>query len=550
MSMNTTPRTPQLDFPATTGALIRRAAEKFGDKAFVVTPQASVSYAQVEAASLAFARHLLGAGVGKGTRVGAQLPFGADWFVAWLGATRIGALFIPLSTAYKPPELAKVLRQSDVDTWLVSHGQDRIAYLEATIEKLASMRAPLRTAQLPFLRRICLCGSAKPTGDVPPWAQSLDLMDPRMGQDSGISLQLLEAAQAEVTPADLMVVIYTSGTVSEPKGVVHTHGAMVRHGAQLVRFLDLTGDDKVYCGMPLFWVGGISCSTMPTMHVGATLLGMDRFDAGVALDLMEREQATVMTGWPAVTGPVMTHPSIKSRRIPAMSHPWYAPAGPRKHHSLGMSETCGPHTGCFADTRGRPVPEGFRNSMGVELPFIEHRIVHPDTGAQLPDGERGAILVRGYSLMNGLIKKEREEVFESDGFYNTGDEGFFHEGILYLTGRLTDMIKTSGNNVAPAEVEQALLALPGLLQAHVLGIPDAQRGEIVVAVLVPRSGAQGSTQWSAQALDADLRKSISNYKVPRKFLMLQADEIPFLSSGKLDRRLLRQQVMEGAGRVI
>jgi acyl-CoA synthetase (AMP-forming)/AMP-acid ligase II len=160
----------------------------------------------------------------------------------------------------------------------------------------------------------------------------------------------------------------------------------------------------------------------------------------------------------------------------------------------------------------------------------------------LADGERGAIHVRGYSLMNGLVKKEREEVFEPDGFYDTGDEGFFHEGILYLTGRLTDMIKTSGNNVAPAEVERAMLALPGVLQAHVLGVPDDARGEIVAAVVVPKAGAE----VDAELLTAELRKSLSNYKVPRKLIVLAAADVPFLGSGKVDRRSLRQMLIERA----
>jgi acyl-CoA synthetase (AMP-forming)/AMP-acid ligase II len=525
-------RAPDVGFLPTTATLVRRGAALFGDKPLIVTPEGQATYAEVEAASRRLARKLLAEGIGKGRRVGAVCGFGAEWLVTWLAVTRIGALFLPFSTACKPPELAQLLRQGDVDTLLLPRdllGIERTGWLEQAIPGLAQSRAPLRCPAVPFLRRIWLAGA----GPLPPWAARLDVLAPG---DSDVDDALLEAVEAEVTPADLMVVIHTSGTTATPKGVVHTHGAMVRHGQAAARFLDLGPDDRMYCGMPFFWVGGIAFSIMSCMHVGATLLGMERFDAGTALDLMERMQATVMTGWPAVTGPLMAHESLSQRDIPALRHPFYAPGKPRKHHSLGMTETCGPHTGCFAATRDRPVPAGYTRSMGTPIPFMEHRIVDPETGTVLPDDHRGAIHVRGYSLMNGILKREREEVFTPDGWYDTGDEGLFHEGILYLTGRLSDMVKTSGNNVAPAEVEQALAALPGVQQAHVAGIPDAARGELVAAAIVLQPGAT----LCVEDLQAALRSQLSNYKVPRKFVFLRLEQVPWLPSGKVDRRRLKE----------
>jgi acyl-CoA synthetase (AMP-forming)/AMP-acid ligase II len=197
-----------------------------------------------------------------------------------------------------------------------------------------------------------------------------------------------------------------------------------------------------------------------------------------------------------------------------------------------MTEMCSVHTSW---DQYEPLPESRRGAFGKTLPGIEHKVVDPETGEELPAGEDGELWARGYSLMQGLYGREREEVFEPDGWYRTGDAGHFDaDGWFFFTGRLGDMVKTPGGaNVTPAEVEAALMAYPDVSEAYVTGIP-ADGGQLVVGAVVPRTG---------EALDGDelrarLRADLSAYKVPKHLWVCAKSDLPFLQSGKIEKREL------------
>jgi acyl-CoA synthetase (AMP-forming)/AMP-acid ligase II len=191
-----------------------------------------------------------------------------------------------------------------------------------------------------------------------------------------------------------------------------------------------------------------------------------------------------------------------------------------------------------------PIPERLRGSFGAPLPHIEHRIADPATGATLEDGEEGEICVRGYCLMTRRYKHEREEVLDVDGWFHTGDRGFLRDGYLFFTGRLTEMIKTHGANVSPREVELALEQQPDVAQGFVMGVPDAERGEAVAAVVVPADGCV----LDVDDLRARLQELLSAYKVPRRVLVLRDDEVPWLASQKADRLAIRDLLARDASR--
>jgi len=316
---------------------------------------------------------------------------------------------------------------------------------------------------------------------------------------------------------------------------------MVRHGLSNAQSYDLKPSDRLYCGMPFFWIGGLAHTLIPALHCGATLMGQEKFEAGEALGLMEREQASIIIGWEGITGPLLAHPSYETRNFPAKHHPLFVPGAPGRIAGLGMTETCGPYSGTSPEERLRN-PDRPVNCVGRTRPYMERRIVEPESGRVLGEGERGAIHVRGYALAEGLLKRERTEVFDPDGWYNTGDQGYVQDGLLFFTGRLTEMIKTSGNNVSPAEVESALRQCSGVLQAYVAGVPDAQRGEVVAAAIVPAPGAR----IDAADVQAQLRDSLSNYKVPRRFLVLSRDGVPWLATGKVDRLAIKRRLQDEA----
>ena len=511
--------------------LLRRAVDRFATADFVVTPERRLTFADVSEASASLAATFVGAGLGKGSRIGAHFSYGPEWVVAWLAANRIGAIYVPLSTAYKPAELRGALRHADVGLLLApSHlfGVDRRPFVEEALPSLLAATSPdLQLPESPYLRGIWLDGPA------PPWARAMSVLSGAVDGIVRVPDLIVSAIEDEVRPSDLAISIYTSGTTAEPKGVVHTQGAIARKAFSVADSMEYVEGDRVFCGMPLFWVGGIAHQVAPALAVGATLLCVERPDPEPSLDLMEREQATRLSGWPGVTGPILAHPSVADRRFPALDLPVFAP-GVLRGGGIGMTETLGGYT----TSKGVSVvvPEGERGScLGRLIDDFEVRVVDPTTQSEQPEGTSGAIHVRGYCLMAGLHKHEREETFTADGWYDTGDKGYLQDGLLYFEGRYKEQIKTSGNNVAPPEVEAVFQAFPEVAAAHVLGIPDEVRGELVTAALVPAAG---------QVIDVDdvcdrARKELSNYKVPRKVLVLQPADVPRLATGKPDRLAIR-----------
>lgn len=538
-SVPTAPSFPP--FAPTSGTLVRECARRFGPHPFVVLGDERLTYAEAEERSSRLARGLLASGVGKGTRVGLLAPNSPEWVVAWLAATRIGAVVAMLNTYNKAPELRRTIRHADLHTLLTVGellGTDELDRLEEAVPGLDDPSGRQRHEHLmlpshPYLRSVWTWGAAPRT-----WCGPLDDLAAR-GDD--VSEELLAEVEAEVHPSDPMVIVYSSGSTADPKGAVHTHGATVRHAHNLWQMRDLRHDDVLYTPMPLFWVGGFSFTLMAAMHAGATLVFEERFEPGATLDLIERERVTQVLGWPHMAKALVDHPTFARRDLSAIRAGNVTALLPQdeqvdaevpKANSLGMSETLGPHT-FYPRVPLTPETEG---SFGVSVPGVEHRIVDPVTLEDVPVGGTGEVWLRGYSLMVGLNKRELSDTFTADGWYRTGDAGRFDEaGHFYFTGRMGDLIKTSGMNVTPREVEIALEELPEVVMAFVTGIDHADRGQDVVAAIALSPGAE----LDAEAARARVKERLANYMVP-KHVAVFADqtELPWLDSGKVDRRRL------------
>jgi acyl-CoA synthetase (AMP-forming)/AMP-acid ligase II len=296
--------------------------------------------------------------------------------------------------------------------------------------------------------------------------------------------------------------------------------------------------------MPLCWVGGFSFTLLRALSVGAAFITQDKMDVGVALQLLERERVSCVSAWPALGAQLAAHPDFPNTDLSALRlgtfyqgrSPETRPADPGLSvTSLGMSETAGPHTFWTAQEDRDGSPEEFRGSFGHEIPGVSHRIVDAE-GKDVPERTEGEVWVRGYSLMLGLYKRERGEVLDADGWYHTGDRGYFDRGWFFFTGRKSDLIKTKGANVSPSEVEAALCDIPGVQQAFVFGIDHEEYGQEVVALVVPNASVNPAPD--AESLTPQLRERLSSYKVPRKIFLLAQAEVPYLSSQKADRRAL------------
>ena len=536
---------PELDFVPTMPNVVRRAAERFGDDPYVVMPDARMTFAEADRASRRVAKEMLTRGIGKGTRVGIQFGYGFEWIIAFCAATRIGAVCLPMSTAYRPAELRKSVVNGDVHTLIVPAvfgGEDHLAYVEQAFPSLAQAGADQHyLPEAPFLRSVWAAGGCER-----PWAESVDLGVVADHSQSQVDDAFLEAVEAQVTPGDWLMIIHTSGTTGDPKGVIHTHGSFVRHNENLSTFNGITAETTQFSGLPWFWIGGVVLSVGHALAKGFTLLCLERFDNEAALDLIIAEEPWVVGMWGQLGQRFRQYVDSTGRDVsgvPAFAPPPGGPVDPALlHNSLGQTESMGPHTAPGPEA-GQVLPEELRGSFGPPVPHIEHRIVDPDTGQDMPPGEEGEVIVRGYSISAGLYKRERHEAFDADGWLHTGDRGYFKQGYLFFTGRFTEMIKTLGSNVAPREVELVLEAAPGVGLAIVMGVPDDERGEIVAAVLVPVPGE--SVDFAA--VRAHAAEELSSYKVPRHMMVVESDDMPTLGSGKPDKRTLFMMLEEDLG---
>ncbi|WP_085141560.1 class I adenylate-forming enzyme family protein [Mycolicibacterium conceptionense] len=506
--------------PLTIPALLRRSVAEFGESDYLVTPTERLTHLEAEQRSAHLARWLLNEGVGKGSRVGLFFPNGAEWVTWWLAVSRIGAVAVPLSTLYTPAEIAKVLRLADIGL-LIAPGTvlniDVAERLEAALPELADQSTPrlaLRTA--PYLRRIAVVGAIDR-----PWASTAcdETTD-------GVPSEVLAAAEAEVSPADLAIMVHTSGSTADPKGVLHTHGTLVRQTTTwpaAIRAITGTQDEaRILCAMPFFWIGGLLAVT-GALHEHVTLVIMPKLDPATALDLAERERITGIVGWPAFTQKLREHPSFADRDLSS--------APMLRDGPLDIAMTDVPD--------GFPVHRTMTETAGG-FAFTDMAIVD-EHGAPVAPSDTGELLVRGIGVMAGYNKRERSETFDADGWYHTGDKVYRRDGDprLFYVGRTTDLIKAAGANVSPLEVEAVIAASPDVAQCVVVGIDDPQRGEEVCAIVVP------AADLDLAALAAHCRAQLSAYKVPTRWALTTSDRLPTLPSGKFDRKSLRQWVVDG-----
>ncbi len=521
-------------------ALVRSSAARFGNKPFVVADGHELTYVDLERRSARLAMALLADGVGKSDHVGILMPNGIEWAVAWFATTRIGAVAVPLNTFYKASELAWTARHADLRAilaWSTFRNHDFPQRLEEALPGLADQRSPGRIAVrgAPYLRTIAVWGGCDRA-----WATELD--DDATPAAPNIDEDFLVDVESCVTPADDITIIYTSGSTGPPKAPVHTQGALVRHTYNLTFHYGVTNDSVMFTAMPFFWVGGLITGLHAVIHHGATLITQPGFDAAEALELIEAHRATITLGWPQQGKTLAEHPdftnrdlsSVRRTSMPAMVPDDRRPKGP---NALGMTELCGNHVGVDPYV---PQPPERSETGGLSIDGLDHLLVDPESGQPAPVGQAGEIWVRGYSLMQRLYKREREDVFTPDGYYRTGDCGIQAEdGWITFTGRLGDLIKTGGGtNVTPTEVELALTSCDGVLEAYVVGAEDGDQGTVVAAAVVPR----GASVLDGEALKTQLRDQISAYKVPKFIWVTDKGQLPFTATGKIKKSDLANQL--------
>jgi acyl-CoA synthetase (AMP-forming)/AMP-acid ligase II len=512
--------------PDTIGALIRAQAA-LGDRPLLVTDCAQITYADAERRSRAIASALLHSGVGRGSHVGMLYGNSLEFAVCFLGITRIGAVALPLATLSTAPEIRCMLRGADVEFLLAAASWNGRDLRQAVIDAIGTQSCePLLLPELPTLRRVWF-GVAE-LEEIPPTDDAL-----------------VATAEAQVSPADTLVIVHTSGSTSAPKGVVHTHGQVIRNMQRQNALRRYTGDDRLFSNSPFFWIGGLAYSFLATLIAGARLICSSAAPAAT-LDLLEAQQPTMCNGVASTVLALARDPSFAKRDLNSLRRgnlypimpAAVRPADPElRSNLLGATETGSVSLWGDGDV---DLPEHKRGTFGRPVPGIEARVVvAAATSNTVQDAEDGELWVRGPNVMQGYYGRERWQCFDAEGWFHTGDMmRVDRDGDFYFKGRGGDIIRTSGAQVSPREVEAAISEITGGRMSFVVGVPDPERGQVVTAVLV------GDAPFDAEALKAALKQRLSAYKVPRRFLALADRELPTLSSGKVDLKQLVERVRE------
>jgi acyl-CoA synthetase (AMP-forming)/AMP-acid ligase II len=481
--------------------LVRATGAAYGDQIAIAlegdtVADDSISFAELDRRSAEIARGLIARGVGKGSRVGFIQGNGPMFALLLAAIARIGAIAVPISTLIKSNELVRVLRQSDVSGVIVQRsllGHDYVERFCDALPELRDAKSPdLRIAKTPYLRWIVSSGENLPA--------SFHDMDWLLGAAGEVSEALLREIESEVHPADQMSEIYTSGSMALPKGVKHNHGPVLFRTHWLREMIGPQRGQQVTAILPMFWVGGLMMYLLPNWEVGATTLCSER----------------TLNNSRIAMGSVLAEDDMK---LMAAAKPYWG---------LGMTETIGPYS--WGDELRVP---GYLMCAPMDHFGDRYDVrVADENGNPVGEGEVGEVQVRGYPVTPGLHKVEREVFFTPDGFYHTGDMGLIEGNRVHFVGRNGDMIKTMGSNVSPAEVEMELQALDGVHSAYVVGLPDKERGQLVVAAVVPRDEAE----LDFGEIEATLRQRLSSYKVPRAYVAIAREEVPMLHSNKVSRR--------------
>lgn len=513
----------------TVGAILREQAHSRGDHPLLVCDTERISYAEADRRSAQLARGLVALGAGKGSHVGLLYPNGVDFVVGMLAAARVGAVVVPFSTFATARELREQLADSDTEILLATPSYRSHDYAQRLTDAL-------------------------PGSDVESDERLFDTAAPQLRHvffdvvrlhrlTETVSEQLLTALEDDVDGSDPLTIVYTSGTTSAPKGVVQTHAALLNHQTNLNAIRGLSAAEKLFCNSPFFWIGGFGFALLATLVAGSTLVCSNAEDAGQTLDLLEAEKPTVTNGFAASVSHLARHPSFEGRDLSSMRRGNLYPIMPSamrpsdpelRHNMLGLTEA-GSVILISGDENDQPEPR--RGSFGKPAPGVETKIVDPATGAPVEDGALGELCIRGPCLMQRYYKRSREECFDADGWFHSGDlVATDRDGFFYYIRRHGSMIKTAGANVSPVEVEQAIAKVTGGAVAHVLGIPDAERGQLVAAIIVRENG----DNFDEATLRRELTAELSAYKIPKRFAAIPAAEVPLLASGKVDLQQLRR----------
>ena len=522
----------------TIGALVQDAAARFGDTEALVDGETRMSYAELRDRVGKMAAALTAWGLAPGDRVGLWGPNWWEWAVAALGVHAAGGVVVPVNTRFKGDETAFVLDRSGARLLFCSTGflgTDHLDLLRSAdggvpscVEQIVALREPVTPGLVGFSDFV----ARAPAGES------------------------AESEPAEVSEGDPCHIMFTSGTTGRPKGVVLNHGSVCRAYQDWASVIGLRHGDRYLIVNPFFHSFGLNAGILACLMTGATMIPQVVFDVPSVMSRIGAERVSVLPGPPAIYQTILNHPDLDTFDMSTLrlavtgAAPVPVPMIEAMRDRLGfevvvtgygLTEASGIATMCRHDDP----PETISATSGRAIDDVEVRVVGPD-GAELPRGEPGEIVVRGYNVMDGYLDDPdaTASAIDADGWLHTGDVATMDEaGYVAITDRLKDMFICGGFNAYPAEIEATMLTHPAVGQVAVVGRPDDRLGEVGHAFVVPAPGTS-ITEAAGAELVAWCRERMANYKAPRGVTFME--ELPLTASGKVRKPDLRAQLASGS----
>jgi acyl-CoA synthetase (AMP-forming)/AMP-acid ligase II len=509
----------------TINELVAHAAQEWPEAEALVDGDMRLTFGRLFDEVLRSGRSAIAAGIRPGDRAAIWAPNMGEWVIAALGVHCAGGAVVPLNTRYKGDEAAFILRKSRAKVLFTVQGFLGFDY-----------PAMLEGQDLPDLERTVVLRDAT-------WDEYLE-------DGKGVAEDEALARSATVQAETVSDLIFTSGTTGRPKGVMSTHGQTVRTFASWSGILGLTAGDRYLVVNPFFHTFGYKAGFVSAIMRGATTIPLPVFEVPAVLELVSREKVTMLPGPPTLFQTILDHPDrsnhdLSSLRLCATGAAVIPVELVRRMRAelfenvitaYGLTESTGVATMCRPDDDA----EIIATTSGRAIPDVEVRIVGDDN-AEVPRGEPGEIVVRGYNVMQGYFEEPEQtaEAIDADGWLHTGDIGTMDDGgNIKITDRKKDMFIVGGFNAYPAEIEASLLRHPAVSQVAVVGIPDERMGEVGMAWIVRKPDASATED----EIVAWAREEMANYKVPRRVAFV--DALPLNASGKVLKHELRARAVK------
>lgn len=532
----------------TIGQTLRDTASQFPDHEALVYPEFGIrqNYREFYEKCRTVAKGFLALGIEKDEHVSVWTTNIPEWVYMQFGLAMIGGVLVTVNTNYKSHELEYIVRQSDSTTLMLMEAYRDASFYDIARDVIKGLDSspPGETSSenLPLLKNVIYTGERKDVPGMFHFEEITRLADTVTDDE-------LDAREAILDSDDVINMQYTSGTTGFPKGVQLTHYNIVNNARMVGDVMGMTENDRLLIQVPLFHCFGCVMSTLNSVYHGSTMVVLDYFEPGPALEAIAKEKCTAVNGVPTMFIAMLNHPDFEkfdmsSLRTGIMAG---APCPVEVMNQVRTKMYCGEVVIAFGQTECSPVmtmtrrddPVQLRvSTVGRLLPDIEGKIIDPDTGDELPPNTQGEIVTRSDCIMKGYYKMEEatRNAVDAKGWLHTGDLGEMDEnGYFKVTGRIKDMIIRGGENIYPREIEEFLYQHPKVNDVQVVGIPDKKYGEQVLAAIQLKEGEKASGDELVEFCNG----RIARHKIPKYWEFVT--EYPMTASGKIQKFKLREQ---------